>query len=104
MTTFIKFEAEEMRDISKSVKIAKNKSLNINSSTLEAKKMIREKRELINQAFLFVNEAHEELNKIISLMPRVESAPIKTRNFTFINPAEHHDALLKLSDKISKLR
>jgi len=106
MSTFIKFEAEEMDRIDKKVKNVRNKLLNVNSSTLEAKKMIREKREMINQAFLFVNEAHEELNRIISMMPKVDSVPLKVlENFPVrINPEDHHNALVKLSDKISGLK
>ncbi len=106
MSVFIKFDAEEMIGISKRVRSVKNKLIDVNSSTLEAKKMIREKREIINQASFFVNEAHEELNKIISMMPNVDSVPLKiSGNFPIrINPAEHHQALLKLSGKISGLK
>jgi len=104
MSTFIKFQTDEMTELQKEVKDLRNKLIDTNSSTIEVKRNIRDKREMLNQAFLHANEAHRELAKIISLMPSVDSAPLKVPQNRFFISGDHHNALVKLSDKISKLR
>ena len=106
MSVFIKFHTDELLELQNQLKNLKGKMIDVNSSTIEVKRNIREKRELINESFLHVNETHKELARIISMMPRVDSVPIKGQesHFNFINTGDHHNALVTLSDKISKLR
>lgn len=104
MSVFIKFDPEDMENVKSGVRELKDKMINVNSSTIDVKRNIREKREILNQSFLTLNAAHAELIKIIETMPKVASVPLRLQQGHFIDPREHHETLMKLSDKISKLR
>lgn len=104
MSVFIKFKQDEISELQGQVKKLKSKLIDANSSTIEVKRNIRDKRILLNESFLHANEAHKDLSKIISLMPRIDSVPMNVHDVGFMNSENNHETLVKLSDKISKLR
>ncbi len=112
MSVFIKFDREEIDAAMQQVKSMKNSLINLNSYGLEKKNELKEKAEIINKTSFFINQAHENLQQIIAMMPQIDSMPIKTQAMAnnplkkeiSVSGESPHNALEKLKGKISGLR
>lgn len=111
MSVFIKLNREEIESMMKNVSSMKNSLINLNDYVIEKKNQLKEKQQILSNANNFINDAHENLQNIISMMPHVESIPFKNqllikRNSSKISSSkeEPHTKLEKLKGKISQLR
>ncbi len=113
MTVFIKLEKGEIDDIKQRIKDVQNSLFNLNSSAVLARKEDKEKRGLIQKGNLLINEAHEELARLVGFMPQVDEfslvrlQALPSHDFK-INPigreVNKDEALRKLKTRISELK
>lgn len=114
MSIFIKFERDEMNEIKSRIKEIQNSLFNLNSEAILSKKQVKEKSALIQKGGVFVNEAHEELARLVSFMPQInEFSLFKTNEFEKRDDLSKHlergeinrdQALRKLKEKIGELK
>ena len=114
MSIFVKFEKDEMNEIKSRIKEIQNSLFNLNSDAILSKKQIKEKRALIQKGSIFVNEAHEELGRLVNFMPQIDEFSLfKTGEFEKKEDLSKHlekgeinrdQALKKLKERISELK
>jgi hypothetical protein len=110
MSVFIKFDREDVEAAMLQVKSIKNHLIEMNSLSSVKKNEIKQKEEMLKDASHSINKAHEQLQEIISLMPQIDSAPIKQHKTTVLKKEVSvageapGNALAKLKDKISALK
>jgi hypothetical protein len=113
MSVFIKFNREEIEAMMLQVKTMKNSLINLNSYGIEKKNELKEKTDVLNRTSIFINQAHENLQQIIAMMPQIDSVPIKNKEIISgnikrkeisISKENPESALEKLKGKISELR
>jgi len=112
MSVFIRFDREEIDTAMQQVKSMKNSLINLNSYGLEKKSELKEKALIINRTSFFINQAHENLQQIIAMMPQIDSMPIKNKAMTnsplrkeiSVSGETPGNALEKLRGKISGLK
>ncbi len=113
MTVFIKLERDELDDIKQRLKDVQNSLFNLNSSAVLARKENKEKAGLIQRGTVVVNEAHEELARLVGFMPQVDEFSLvrlqamPSHDFK-IQPigreVNKDEALRKLKQRISDLK
>ncbi len=113
MTVFVKLERPEIEDIKQRIKDVQNSLFNLNSSAVLAKKENKEKISLIQKGNFIINEAHEELARLVGFIPqvdefslvRLQSMPSHDFKIRPIGREVNKDeALRKLKTRISELK
>lgn len=87
MSVFVRLEKDDLEDMEENSKFAKNAVLNLRDSTFKIQSEIKLKHEAISKARGLVNSAHDELVRLVEMMPQTDpltSLNIKTfRTTTF---------------------